>query len=322
MDIRQLKYFVSVMEHKSFTKAANALHVAQPALGLQIRKLEDELNARLMERHSRGVVPTKAGTILLERAQTILADLEAAKTAVRNLAPVIDGRVVVGVAPSISAMLSHSMIRMAASTLPNVSLVLVEELSPVLSEWLVSGRLDLAIGYDILRSSNVCGDPLLVEDMFLVQSPAKSTLSAATIPFSALANYELLAPCNPHALRAVLDYKAAELGIELNIRFEVQSVHVIKELVEQGTGATVLPYGAIHRECSEGRLVATKIVDPVIRRTAYLIYSARRPLSNAENEVVRLIRKLIASEAEPVASQWQSVSPVIEQHRRDREPAI
>jgi LysR family nitrogen assimilation transcriptional regulator len=311
VDIRQLKYFVSIIDHKSFTKAANVLRVAQPALGLQIRKLEEELNVKLLVRHSRGVMPTDAGMILLERARGIIEQVEAAKCALRDLAPVTGGRVVVGMAPSIAAMLAHSLVQTAAVELPNISLVLVEELSPVLSEWLNSGRLDIAIGYDILQSSNVAGDPLLVEDVFLVQAPSKLPRFGETIKMSALTDYELLVPSSPHALRALLDYRSAELGIELNIRFEMQSVHVIKELVEQGVGATILPYGAVHRECAEGRLVAAKIVEPAIRRTAYLVHSARKQQSNAEKSIIRLVRELVKNESRPNSTSWQSASPLI-----------
>ena len=321
MDIRQLKYFVSIIDHKSFTKAANVLRVAQPALGLQIRKLEEELNVRLLVRHSRGVVPTEAGEILLERARAIIDQIEAAKCALRDMAPVTGGRVVVGMAPSITAMLAHPLVQAAAVDLPNVQLVLVEELSPVLSEWLNSGRLDVAIGYDILQSSTVAGDPLLVEDVFLVQSAQKVPKLPETIPMKALAEFELLVPVGPHALRTLLDYRAAELEIELNIRCELQSVQLIKELVEQGVGATILPYGAVYRQVDEGRLVAAKIVDPNIRRTAYLVYSARKPQSNAERSVMRLIRDLVKRESKPNSASWQSASPLISKRKAEHEPA-
>jgi LysR family nitrogen assimilation transcriptional regulator len=312
LDIRQLKYFVAIIDHKSFTKAANVLRVAQPALGLHIRKLEEELNVELLVRHSRGVMPTSAGSILLDRARSLIEQFEATKCALRDLAPGTGGRVVVGMAPSITAMLAHSLVQTAAVDLPNVSLVLVEELSPVLAEWLASGRLDIAIGYDILQSSNLAGDPLLVEDVFLVQAARKVPRLGETIKMSALPDYELLLPSSPHALRALLDYRAVELGIEFNIRFEMQSVHVIKELVERGVGATILPYGAVHREVAEGRLAAAKIIEPAIRRTAYLVHSARKQQSNAEKSVIRLIRELVKNERRPNSVSWQSASPLIE----------
>ncbi|HTI88742.1 MAG TPA: LysR family transcriptional regulator, partial [Alphaproteobacteria bacterium] len=78
MTLRQLHYFLRILELKSFSKAAANLHIAQPALGLQIRKLEDELGVPLLNRHSRGVTPTEAGLILREHAQTVLRQVERA----------------------------------------------------------------------------------------------------------------------------------------------------------------------------------------------------------------------------------------------------
>ena len=92
MDVRQLRYFVSVIELRSFSRAAEVLHVAQPALGLQIRKLEDELHTQLLVRHSRGVEPTPAGNLLRERALTILAEMEETKQALRDFSGPPRGR--------------------------------------------------------------------------------------------------------------------------------------------------------------------------------------------------------------------------------------
>jgi LysR family nitrogen assimilation transcriptional regulator len=180
-----------------------------------------------------------------------------------------------------------------------------------------TGRLDIAVGYDLLQSSNVAGDPILVENLFLVQAPDRVPVLGSTIHLAALGDFELLAPGHPHSLRALLDYKTAELGVELHIRFEMQSVHIIKELVAQGVGATILPYGAVHREVSEGRLVAAKIVEPEMRRTAYLAHSVRKPQSNAEKSVMRLIRELVKSEQRPNTEYWRSASPLLE--KRDAE---
>ena len=79
MDVRQLRYFVEVVEAKSFTRAAERVHVAQPALGFQVRKLEDELGVSLLHRHSRGVDPTEAGTALLRHAHAVLRQIELAR---------------------------------------------------------------------------------------------------------------------------------------------------------------------------------------------------------------------------------------------------
>jgi LysR family transcriptional regulator, nitrogen assimilation regulatory protein len=112
VDIRKLRYFVAVSEQKSFTKAAEILRIAQPALGLQIRQLEQQLKVQLLVRHSRGVELTEAGVILLERARDILERVEMARAAVRDSAPAQGERITIGMAPSISAMLSYPLIKL------------------------------------------------------------------------------------------------------------------------------------------------------------------------------------------------------------------
>ena len=291
MDIRKLTYFVAVSEQKSFTKAAEILRIAQPALGLQIRQLEQQLKVQLLVRHSRGVELTDAGVILLEHARDILERVDLARAAVRDSAPTQGERIIIGMAPSISAMLSYPLIKLGAQKFPNVTIVLVEELSSVLLEWLENGRIDIAIGYELLNSAKVAGDPLFIQDFFLVQSP-KAKPRRRKINYAELANIELLMPASPHGLRELMEASAARLGLNLKIRFEVQSISVLKELVEQGICATVLSYGAVARECEKGRLVATEIVNPTIKRIAYLAYSLRRSRSKAKDAVLAFIREL------------------------------
>ena len=291
MDIRKLTYFVAVSEQKSFTKAAEILRVAQPALGLQIRQLEQQLKVQLLVRHSRGVELTDAGVILLQHARDILERIEQARAAVRDSLPMQGERITIGMAPSISAMLSYPLIKQGAQKFPNVAIVLVEELSSVLLEWLENGRIDIAIGYELLNSAKVTGDPLFIQDFFLVQPP-KAKPRRRKINFAELADIELLMPASPHGLRELMEAGAARLGLNLKIRFEVQSISVLKELVEQGICATVLSYGAVARECEKGRLVATEIVNPTVKRIAYLAYSLRRPRSKAKDAVLAFIREL------------------------------
>jgi LysR family nitrogen assimilation transcriptional regulator len=291
VEIKKLMYFVAVSEQKSFTKAAEILRIAQPALGLQIRQLEQQLKVQLLVRHSRGVELTEAGVILLERARDILERVELARAAVRDSAPMQGERITIGMAPSISAMLSYPLVKLGAQKFPNVTLVLVEELSSVLLEWLENGRIDIAIGYELLHSAKVSGDPLFIQDFFLVQPP-KAKPRRRKINFAELANIELLMPASPHGLRELMEAGAARLGLHLKIRFEVQSISVLKELVEQGICATVLSYGAVARECEKGRLVATEIVNPTVKRIAYLAYSLRRPRSKAKDAVLAFIREL------------------------------
>ncbi|HEY4264633.1 MAG TPA: LysR substrate-binding domain-containing protein [Micropepsaceae bacterium] len=250
---------------------------------------------------------TDAGVILLQHARDILERIELAGAAIRDSTSTQGERIIIGMAPSISAMLSYPLIKLGAQKLPNVTIVLVEELSSVLLEWLENGRIDIAIGYELLHSAKVAGDPLFVQDFFLVQSP-KAKTRRRNLNFAELADIELLMPASPHGLRELMEAGAARLGIHLKIRFEVQSISVMKELVEQGICAAVLSYGAVARECEKGRLVATEIVNPTVKRIAYLAYSLRRPRSKAKDAVLAFIREL-ALKQKGVNSDLHSMAP-------------
>src|SRR5690348_13499350 len=122
MDLRQLKYFVRVVELKSFTKAAEQLHIAQPSLGLQIRKLEDELETKLLERHSRGIEPTEAGLLLFQEANELLERAARTKQRILDMKGPPRGKVVLGMTPTVNALLSAELVRACHSELPQVAL--------------------------------------------------------------------------------------------------------------------------------------------------------------------------------------------------------
>ena len=158
----------------------------------------------------------------------------------------------------------------------------------MLLEWLDNGRIDMRSRITTAAFGQVSGDPLFIRISSSCVSKAKPRrrkiqLRRANIDFC----------CLPvRTVRELLEASAARLGVHLKIRFEVQSISVMKELVEQGVCATVLSYGAVARECGKGRLVATEIVNPTVKRIAYLAYSLRRPRSKAKDAVLAFIREL------------------------------
>lgn len=289
MDLRQLRYFVGVLEAGSFTRAAETLRIAQPALGLHIRRLEEELSVQLMVRHSRGVEATEAGRVLFENAQRILADVDATARALRDFSGPPRGRVTLGLTPSLNATLAAAVIRRCSAELPLVSITVVEGLSSVLAEWLSAGRIDIALAYNLPESQGLASEPVLREDLFLVRPVGDGADYPAEIPFAELAAHPLIMPGLPHTLRRMLEDIAATQGVALRVDFEMQSVSTVKELVGQGVGATVLPLGAVRREVDQGLLQAQRIVAPEVTRVIHLLQSSRRPLSKAEGGIMRVI---------------------------------
>ena len=286
-----MRYFVSVIESKSFTHAAESLRVAQPALGLQIRKLEDELGAQLLVRHSRGVEPTEAGLLLLDRARDILSRMEETRQAFRDLDGAPRGRITFGLTPSMTNILTARLVRRANHVLPHINLGIVEELSHVLVEWIRGDRLDLALAYESSSMPGLSAEPLLRENFYFIESVRIAQGAPTTIRLRDLAGRKLAVAGPAHG--ALLENIAAEHGIKLTIGMDIQSVAAIRDLVAEDLAAAILPYGGVARMVESGQLSARLIVDPVLSRTYCLVSSDRRPPSKAERGIQEMFRGLV-----------------------------
>ena len=140
MDLRQLEYFVRVAELGSFTRAAQVLDVAQPALSRQVRLLEVELRQNLLLRNGRGVTTTEAGRLLLEHGRGILHQVERAREDLGRVGGSPSGRVAVGLPPTVARMMTVELTREFRRRLPHAALSISEGLSVSMQERLIAGR--------------------------------------------------------------------------------------------------------------------------------------------------------------------------------------
>jgi LysR family nitrogen assimilation transcriptional regulator len=294
MDIRQLRYFVEVVEAKSFTKAADRVRVAQPALGFQVRKLEDELGMPLLVRHSRGVEPTEAGRVLLRHAHSIMRQVDQARQEVIDLAGPPRGKVVLGVTPTTSALLATRLVTECRREYPEVVLNLVEALSEQIMRWLADNRVDLGFTYNAEAVRGIRTDPLLSEDLYFIGPGGAADRFPDAVTFQAVARQPLILPTKPHGTRMVVEEAAEKNGLALQVRFEIDSVSTIRELVESGAGYTVLPFVAVQDSAGSGGLFVRRISRPRISRTLHLGYSASFLDSSASRAVRDVIARIVA----------------------------
>lgn len=309
MDLKCLNYFVTVIESGSFARASARLRIAQPALGWQIRKLEEELGAQLLIRHSRGVEPTDAGLRMLGHARAILARAQEAAAELRSLTSEPQGTVVLGLTPSMNAMLTVPLLRRLSAEAPQIRVRPVEELSVVLTEWMATGRLDLAIGFPITSLGGLVWEPLLGEAIYFVERAKPGATTGGTITFAEAARRELVLTVTSQRYKAFLEKIAEPHGIEIKIVHQMQSVATLRDLLIQGTAATIMPLGVVAREVAAGTLAARRVIEPEINREVVLFQPDSRPPSKAEQIVVSMIRELVVDTMVQSPGFWVPIQP-------------
>lgn len=266
------------------TAAAERLHIAQPALGAQMRQLEAELGVALLARHSRGVTATPAGALLLDRARKIIADVAAAERDLKSLGAVKTDHVALGVPPSLMLLLGPDLLIDARDGMPGVRFQLVEERSAVLLDALGRGQINLAFAWDAPARADMERLALLEEDLLFVTAPDARAAKGAISLTEALA-HDLVIAGERGAIRAIVQAQAGRLSLTMRFAFEVHSPGAMKALVARGGGATIMPFSLAPKELMSGELTARRIDRPSITRTLYLVRPAKRAPFSRETEI-------------------------------------
>ncbi len=306
VDLRQLRYFLAIVEEGSFTRAAQRVNVAQPALSLHVRNMEEALGTPLLLRAPQGVTATEAGELLARRARTLLMDLERTEEDLRSLGREPTGTVRLGLPGTISGILSVPLIARCRARYPKIKIVIAEAMSGFVREWLLDGGVDLAVLYAELREAGVRSEPLLDEELVMLAPPAQA--GAGPTPLDHLAGIPLILPSGAHGLRTMLEEKLRVKGISVAPDIEVDSYSNIKRLVEQGYGCSVLPFHAVAQEASAGRLSVSPFDAPGLWRRTYLAHTTARPLTRAASAVSEILTTV---SAELIADgTWAGAQPI------------
>jgi LysR family nitrogen assimilation transcriptional regulator len=296
MDLKQLEYFVRVAELGSFTKAALALDVAQPALSRQVRLLEVELRQNLLIRNGRGATPTDAGKLLLEHGRGILHQVERAREELGRVRGALAGRVAIGLPPSLARVITVPLTRAFRAQLPEASLSISEGLSATMQEWLHTGRLDIAVLYNATPAPDIEITPLMEEELLLVQ-PRPPGLAEEPppppVPLAEVAALPLVIPSRPNALRMHVEAEMAAIGLRPTVALEIDGVSAILDLVADGAGAALLSRQAV---ISSIRPSAYRMrpIEPRLRTRVSLATSSQRPATLTQRATLDLIAQVRA----------------------------
>jgi LysR family nitrogen assimilation transcriptional regulator len=307
MDLKQLRTFRAVAELGSLSKAADRLRAAQPALSRHIKLLEHELRVELFVRNGRGMLLTSAGRLLLDRTAGLVRQIEQVRDDIQSASGKPSGRVILGLVPTVSAVLSGRLARRVVTDFPEISLRIVESYGGHLVEWLHRGEMDLAITYgpavDLHLSVQLIGH----EDIAVVGPPGSGLNKRKQVDLKWLVKQNLILPSLSHGLRALLEKAVAREKLTLNALIEADSYRAQISLMEEGLGYTLLPPSAIRAELAARRLEMAALVGPSVSRELILASPVAHPPSIATTTLTTLI----ASEIERLSSEglWKIKIP-------------
>jgi LysR family nitrogen assimilation transcriptional regulator len=284
MNLRTLKYFVAIADAGSFTGAASAIPIAQPALTRQMRDLEVELGVQLLERRPRGVVLTAAGATFYASARRILA--EAARVREKLAHSQFSGKaaVTIGAPPTLAGLLLPGLLQTCSHTLEGIELKSREAFTPVLLEWLERGVIDMAIVTNPSGGLGLSFQPLLSEPFALVSN--RDMGYGELVQVRQLARIPLLMT-SLH--RGIVEQQLRILGQTLNVHWEIDSVDAIRQLVCSGHWATIMPISVFKDVAEPARVTVSEISSVQLNRHLALATRADAPTTPAMSLVQELI---------------------------------
>jgi len=288
VDLKQLEYFLNVVDLGGFSRAARLLGVAQPAISRQVRSLEVELRQTLLVRNGRGATPTEAGKRLLAHARGILQQVDRARAEVDEIKGAPVGHVVVGLPPTLARLITTAIVREFRRSFPHATLSIMDGLSSYMHEWLQVGRIDIGVLYNPAPHPAIDSRPLLEEALCFVARDGDGG-PRGPMPLAELPSHPLIIPSRPNAIRMLVETRLAAIGARPQVAMEIDAVGAILELVAEGYGAAVLSPRALDGADVARKLVTRPIVQPRIKSTIAIATSAQRPSTPLLQATVALV---------------------------------
>lgn len=240
MELRQLRYFVTVARHGNFGRASRALNVAQPALSRQIQKLEEELGTRLFLRHAHGATLTQEASSLLERAENILANADAMVVGAKAQRNTRYKMVSIGLSPGTAELLTVPLSQKVAERFPSIRLRFFPALMPTRHELLLKGRIAFALMNAPPGLPGITLEPLMREPLCLICRADETRFDGPSIKLSDISDVPLVLGGIPESgVRGILNDAMADAGLTLNVIAEVNTAGASIPLVVAGVAPTV-----------------------------------------------------------------------------------
>uniref|UniRef100_UPI004055533D LysR family transcriptional regulator n=1 Tax=Orrella sp. TaxID=1921583 RepID=UPI004055533D len=300
MDLKQIQYFVALYEEQSVTRAAQRLNIVQPALSMQIAKLERDVGRQLFRRSARGMTPTPAGDEMHATFAPIISAFTTARAKVVRNGGELSGHVQVGVVASLGhSILPNTLMRFMAEH-PRVTLSFMEGLTDTISESVANGQLDLALINRPTRPTGLTIKQVIKEEVLLVSSHNAPEDIAAHVRLSEVKDRPFIMPTKSHGLRQLITRALTQANLSIIPVLEIDSFTSIATLVNEGQYLTFFPEDIVRnlRWRASINLRTHHLTAPTMHREIVCATNPRRPLSPAAEKLsTALISAICAAQA-------------------------
>lgn len=303
MELREVRTFRAVAEHGSLSRAASYLHMAQPALSRQVKQLEKELQQELFTRDGRGMHLTPAGAHLYERTAGLITGVDHLVDDIRSFDAQPSGQVVLGLVPTVSALIAAEVAVRTVEQFPQVRLRMSDGYSGHLRDWMNRGDLDLAVMYDdgppsdpshILIKERLCAVGVPSAFSGIDSQTAEEPNDAHTIALQSVLTLPLVLPSRQHPLRRIIEAGAQKtIDGRIDVVVEADSFRVLLGIAATGKGVTILPDHALHSAPHPTQLQARRLTGTPLSRTLALVRPPGDSGSVAVDAVAGIVRDLV-----------------------------
>lgn len=306
LDIKQLHYFVHVVDAGSISKASGNLHIAQAALSKRITTLEHVLRCQLLHRSSQGVMLTDQGAILYRAAQRVLREVRVAAEEVASLGSDPTGIVTLGCSHALAPLLAVPIYVEVKKKFPAINLMITERQSSDLLERLRRGSIDIAIASQNSLATFVESKMAIEEELFLIEAPVRQEVEGHPAPITVeqLRTLEFVQHSSLSSSLSMILREAFEpFAFSPKVVIEIDSIMSVKRFVKEGLARGFLTWSAVRDELTANSIILRRVEPVELRATHQVCVSAERPLPSAAAAVLtaveRVVRQLISS------GEWQ-----------------
>jgi LysR family nitrogen assimilation transcriptional regulator len=290
--IKQLRFFVHVVDAGSITRAAKELNVAQTALGLQVRKLEDVLDVALLTRRSSGISPTRAGRLICERARQIVQSIDLLLDDARAFTGGEARDVHIGMVPSLMRGVGAPAVLRERTALPGLNLHLVEGTRKTLVQGLAAGEFDFIFAHDLSTEGTLRAVPVLRQPLGLVVA-SSAGVAAHAVSFAEALKTDIVVRGETSHTVDVLTQTAADLGLRPNFAFEIDSLAAMTQVIRDFGATAITTTDLVADEVARGDLTVHSIIDPPVDLTLEFGMRSSEPPGPAEIDLFRFLDALI-----------------------------